>query len=112
MPTIGLAALIVVASAATALAQQAAPGDPVKGRQYAASFCADCHSLDLPSPSGANTPNQTGKAPPFAAIAATSGMTEIALNAFFRQPHPSMPTLLVPPTEMRDVIAYILSLKR
>src|SRR4051812_41549056 len=112
MRAIGLAALIVVGSVVAALAQQAAAGNPVKGRQYAASACADCHSLELPSPGGANTPNQTGKAPSFSAIAATPGMTELALNAFFRQPHPTMPTLLVLPEDARDVIAYILSLKR
>jgi hypothetical protein len=39
-------------------------------------------------------------------------MTELALNVFFRSPHPSMPNLILPAADARNVIAYILSLKR
>ena len=50
--------------------------------------------------------------PSFQEIANTTGMSEIALISFFQTPHPSMPNLIVPADDARDVIAYILSLKR
>jgi hypothetical protein len=39
-------------------------------------------------------------------------MTEMALNVFFQTPHRAMPNLILTPDRKREVIAYILSLRR
>ena len=111
MRAIGVGVVVAFATTTAALAQS--PGDPAKGRQYAVMVCAACHMV-IAQPIGASpsAPNQTGQAPSFEKIAATPGMTELALNVFFRSPHPSMPNLIVPAADVRDLIAYILSLKR
>jgi hypothetical protein len=44
-------------------------------------------------------------------IAATPGMTSIALTAALLTSHRLMPNIMLEPDERRDVIAYILSLK-
>ena len=98
----GLAATCIVPSA---IAQQA--GDPARGHTYAAMICAACHAVE---PGVAGSPN--GQAPSFASVANSSGITPLALTAFFQSPHPSMPNLIVPAQDARDLIAYILSLKR
>lgn len=109
--TIAMGVAAVVATTTGVMAQQA--GDPAKGRQYAVMICSACHSVTaLPAGASPSSPNQTGQAISFEAIAATPGMTELALNVFFRSPHPTMPNLIVQPADVRDLTAYILSLKR
>jgi hypothetical protein len=44
-------------------------------------------------------------------LAATQGMTTIALTAALLTSHRQMPNIVLQPDERRDVIAYILSLK-
>ncbi len=106
---IGFGALLV--GMGSVLAQQV--GDPAKGRQYALTYCATCHSvIALPPGASPSSPNRTGLSISFEEVAATPGMTELALNVFFRSPHPSMPNLIVQPADVRDLVAYILSLKR
>jgi hypothetical protein len=39
-------------------------------------------------------------------------MTATALHVFLTTWHPKMPNLILKPEEMRDVIAYILSLRQ
>lgn len=81
-------------------------GDPQKGQAYARVACAECHSVESVQ---ARSPN--ANAPAFAAVATTSGMTELALRTWLQTPHPTMPNLLLKPDERDNVIAYILSLK-
>jgi mono/diheme cytochrome c family protein len=99
-----LLALSVVMAAGGALAQQV--GDPVKGLAYANHSCAECHATE----SGDMDSPMIG-VPSFQEVADTPGVSEIALVSFFQTPHPSMPNLIVPTADARDVIAYILSLK-
>ncbi len=99
-----LLTLTVLMVAGEALAQQV--GNPVDGLSYANHSCAECHAVasgDMNSPASA--------APSFQEIANTPGMSEVALISFFQTPHPSMPNLIVPADNARDLIAYILSLK-
>ena len=49
--------------------------------------------------------------PPFEDIANDPGMTELALFAFLRTSHPSMPNLIVPPDDIADLTAYLLSMR-
>jgi mono/diheme cytochrome c family protein len=90
---------------AAAAAQQA--GNAQQGRDYAARVCAECHAVAGDVSGSPNT-----AAPPFFAIANTPGMTDMALAAFLFTPHRDMPNLIIPPADARDLIAYILSLRR
>ena len=86
------------------LAQDA--NDVGHGREIAQTICAACHVVakgQLVSPNS--------EAPPFPALAATPGMTTIALTAALLTSHRLMPNIVLQPDERRDVIAYILSLK-
>jgi cytochrome c2 len=81
-------------------------GDRQKGQAYARMVCSECHSVEKVQ---ARSPN--ANAPAFAAVAATSGMTELALRTWLQTPHPTMPNLLLTDDQKDDVIAYLLSLK-
>ena len=76
------------------------------GREIARTICAACHVVgrgQLVSPNS--------EALPFPVLAATPGMTTIALTAALLTSHRLMPNIILEPDERRDVIAYILSLK-
>ena len=82
-------------------------GDAKAGSAYAEQICAECHGVRAEA---RISPNE--RAPTFQAVANSRGMSEMALRAWFRTPHPSMPNLVIRDKEADDVIAYILSLKR
>jgi hypothetical protein len=50
-------------------------------------------------------------APNFADVADTPGMTAMALFAWVSTSHPTMPDIVLPPEDLRNVVAYILSLQ-
>ena len=97
-------ALMLAALPGVALAQDA--GDAQRGHTLATTVCAACHSVEAKG-----APSTNNAAPPFAAIAATPGMTAMALNAFIYTPHHLMPDISISTADARDLIAYILSLK-
>jgi len=81
-------------------------GDADKGLAYARKVCATCHNVlrsDGPSPNS--------RAPAFKKIAMTPGMSVTALTVWSRTTHPTMPNLIIDPSDMDDLIAYILSLR-
>ena len=94
--------LLFVAAAAA----QEDRGDAAAGLAYANSVCSECHAVEA---GDHDSPNSN--APGFDEIANTRGMSEMALVSFFQTPHPTMPNLVVPSNDARDLIAYILSLK-
>lgn len=103
-------AVSVVASLSVLDAVQQLPaqeiGDVPNGRNIATTVCVACHMVgkgEFLSPADG--------APAFARIAATPGMTSIALSAALLTSHRQMPNIILQPDERRDVIAYILSLK-
>jgi mono/diheme cytochrome c family protein len=96
-----LAALLI---AAPALAQER--GDAARGLAYAKAVCAECHET-----SAGHFDSPTPEALPFQDIANAEGMTEIALFAFFRTSHASMPNLVIPPEHIADLTAYLLSIR-
>ena len=51
------------------------------------------------------------QAPRFRHVADTTGMTATALQVWMQTSHPTMPNIIVAPSDMRNVIAYIPSLK-
>ncbi len=82
------------------------PGDPVAGAVYAQSACAECHAIGAGEPSGL-------VAPSFAEVANRTSTTGMSLLAWLTSvPHPSMPDLIIPPEQARDVVAYILTLRK
>jgi cytochrome c len=80
-------------------------GDPQAGFEYAHAACAVCHAI-----SEEKSPNP--KAPRFKDAANTPGMTPTALMVWLQSAnHPTMPNLMIRGQELRNVAAYILSLK-
>jgi mono/diheme cytochrome c family protein len=98
--------IVLVVSLGIAKAQEA--GDARAGHAVAQNTCAACHAIER-----AQTRSPNPDAPTFTVIASVPGMTMTALLAALQTSHRerTMPNLVLPPDELRDVIAYILSLK-
>jgi hypothetical protein len=62
-----------------------------------------------------NPQNPNGSAivevPAFQAVADDPAVTEVALRAFLQTPHANMPDVRLPPEQIDDLIAYLLTLK-
>jgi mono/diheme cytochrome c family protein len=82
-------------------------GDPARGLDYARVYCAECHGVE---PDEMISP--FSEVPAFREIANTPGVSELALRSFFQTTHPTMPDIIVPSADARDLIAYFLSLRR
>ena len=82
------------------------PTDPSNGRRIAELMCSSCHIV---------SPEKQATAvvgvPSFAAIANHAGQSPERLAGAIIIPHPPMPTVSLTNAEMRDIIAYILSLR-
>jgi mono/diheme cytochrome c family protein len=85
-------------------AQIAAP-DAQKGHELAERLCAICHAVSPGSTSG--RPDVPG----FTVIAKLPNLTPERLVGAIILPHPPMPGLPLTMEEIRDVVAYILSLQ-
>lgn len=83
------------------------PPDAARGKELAARSCSSCH-LTGPDATGPAVPN----VPPFSAIANFPGQTAERIAGKIIIPHPFMPTLNLTIREVRDLSAYILSLKK
>jgi len=69
-------------------------------------WCTECHSVE-PETAG------TGRfAPDFTAVAKSPSTTGFSLRAFLRSDHLRMPRFALKRTEVDDIVAYILSLRR
>jgi len=104
MRSFGLIALISLGAATAAHAQ--ATGSPQEGLRIARAQCAECHRV---VGERGGSPNLA--APSFEQIATTRGMSSRALTAALRTSHRTMPNLIIPDAEVRDIVAYIMSLK-
>jgi mono/diheme cytochrome c family protein len=89
-------------------------GDPEAGFEVATEVCAECHEI-MPMPGASREldplPFEEAEAMPFEEIANTPGVTAIALFAWMQSTHPTMPNIILEDDELRNVVAYILSLK-
>ena len=77
------------------------------GLTLARRICSECHAVErklVPSPNSA--------APRFETIANVPGMTAIALSVALQRSHRTMPNINLNADELRDIVAYILSLQR
>jgi len=98
-----LTAAMLLALASEALAQEA---DIEAGAVYAGKVCAACHAV-MANEQHSPLP----QAPTFQSVADTPGMTELALSVWLQSSHPTMPNIILEQDDMRNVIAYIRSLK-
>jgi len=94
----------IVFAAVSAVASAEEPADPQAGFEYAQTYCATCHGI-----SEEKSPQP--QAPRYRHDADTTGMTPTAMHVWMQTSHPTMPNIIVAPNDMRNVIAYILSLK-
>lgn len=83
-------------------------GDPATGRAFALQVCTPCHVVARKQLS----PPRFAVGPSFDSIAKAATTTPSGLRAFLSTPHANMPNLILTRQEQRDVIAYIMSLKR
>jgi hypothetical protein len=80
-------------------------GDPQAGFEYAHSVCRACHAVS-------QEPSPVPAAPRFRDIANTPGMTATAIRVWLQgASHPTMPNIVIQGQELRNLTAYILSLK-
>ena len=100
-----LAMLLALASGLPAAAEET--GDPQMGARLAKDVCSECHAV---APDDTVSMNFT--APSFQEIADQPEITPLALSAWFRSPHPTMPNFVLPPDENQTIIAYIMSLRK
>lgn len=99
-----LLTVLALAGPGRAMAQQT--GDATHGHELSGRLCADCHAIER----GAE-PSPRSKPPTFVQIAATPGMTGIALSAWLHSSHGKMPMVQLDARTREDISAYILSLK-
>jgi mono/diheme cytochrome c family protein len=79
---------------------------PQRGRDLSQKLCTNCHAVEA-HPSGP----MRADVPSFAAIAARPDVSASKLAGAIIIPHPAMPGVQLTVAEIRDVVAYILSLK-
>jgi mono/diheme cytochrome c family protein len=105
-------ALSLAAGAAACLLSTLTPapaqpaGDARRGRELAVRLCTNCHVVD----SAASGPRRAD-VPAFPAIAKRPGVTPERLAGAIIIPHPAMPGVQLTTAEIRDIVAYILSLQ-
>jgi mono/diheme cytochrome c family protein len=82
-------------------------GNSNQGLTIARAVCAECHLVD-------NVPGQSPNldAPTFEHIANIPGMSSAALTAALRTSHETMPNVIIKGSDLSDVIAYVLSLRK
>ena len=91
-------------SAGPVLAQGLA-GDPERGGLLAERWCSSCHIVSQDQTTG------SADAPPFPSIAARPSEETDALAAYLFNPHPPMPDLNLTREDIRDLLAYIKTLR-
>ena len=79
--------------------------DAAKGKVIAERWCSSCHVVSRDQTSA------PGDAPPFETIAQRSQSEIDALADFLGDPHPPMPNLSLTREEIRDLLAYVASLR-
>jgi hypothetical protein len=81
--------------------------DPKRGHGLAMRLCTNCHAID-----GQTSTPLRADVPSFPTIANRPGATAEQLAGRIIVPHPAMPSVSLTATEIRDIVAYIISLKR
>ena len=100
------AALCMAIVSASSLGQPG-HGNPQRGRELAARLCIACHVVDR-----AHSGPVRADVPSFPTIAGRPGSTAEYLAGKIIVPHPAMPGVALTADEIRDIVAYIVALKR
>ena len=100
---IRIAFAIVLAS--TQFCFAAPTGNSENGKALATRWCASCHIVS------AEQDTATTEAPPFETIAKRPESELEKLDLFLAAPHYPMPPISLSRTEIRDLVAYITSLR-
>ena len=98
-------ALMATAVTSPTLAQSVV-SDPGRGRELAESLCTTCHVVDASQENVAKSDISS-----FYSIANKADQSQERLAAAIIFPHPAMPNVSFTNAELRDVIAYIMSLR-
>ena len=98
-------AIYLALLAATTPVNAQSAGDPNVGLAVAQQVCSVCHATQKGQDISPNS-----KAPTFAELAATPGMTGAALMVALTTPHAGMPMFTLTSEEKDNIIAYIVSL--
>jgi mono/diheme cytochrome c family protein len=77
------------------------------GKDFAQVSCGGCHRI-----AGEEQKTTSDAVPSFSSIAQMKSTTAMSLAAFLTTPHANMPNLVLSRSEIRDVSAYILSLRK
>jgi mono/diheme cytochrome c family protein len=101
---VSLSLLLAASGAASAAAPVGDEGDPQAGFDYAKGVCSKCHGISAEKSPLANATR-------FREVADRPGINGTALRVWLETSHPTMPNIIVEPQDMRNVVAYILSLK-
>jgi mono/diheme cytochrome c family protein len=106
LPSIAIAALCAAIVSASCFAQPSY-GNPQRGRELAARLCVTCHVIDRTTsgPVRADVPS-------FPAIAGRPASTAEYLTGKIIVPHPAMPGVALTADEIRDIVAYIVTLRQ
>jgi mono/diheme cytochrome c family protein len=97
----------LVLAAASLMANAAKAQDIYAGRQLAQTWCSGCHQVD-------NRARKAGNdaIPSFPSIAQMNSTTAMSLAAFLSTSHGRMPDYALSETEIQNVSAFILSLRK
>jgi mono/diheme cytochrome c family protein len=101
MPFTGALALVCTETGAQT------PASVARGKEIAERVCAGCHAM----PDGQGSKVQGTDVPSFLAIAGRPARTPENLQVFIMTPRHPMPAIPLELGEIRDVVAYIESLK-
>ena len=99
---------MLAALAAALTAPALAAGDAERGHEIAARWCSSCHVVDE------QQTHALADVPTFREIASRHANEKalLALQGFLADPHPVMPDMSLTRQEIRDLVAYIASLRR
>lgn len=105
-PQLGFGVALALLSVCAPPAASAQTTEAARGKAYAREACAACHEVEpgMPTPPFA-------AAPSFSSVAATPGMTSMALNVWFSTSHPTMPNFIIPQKQKEDLMAYFAALR-
>lgn len=95
---------LIAIGACPALAKGSA--DLTRGQELAANMCSFCHDV-----TGDQSGRSLDEVPSFVTIAKKSHQSAEALAQSIVFPHPDMPKVSFTADDLRDIIAYIMSLK-
>jgi len=86
---------------------QPAPADARRGYELSARLCTNCHAVDRQTSN-----SMRADVPSFPTIANRPGANAEHLAGRIIIPHPAMPGVPLTIAEIRDIVAYIVSLRK